>query len=269
MTKGLNIKQNAELALCMSEAKIRGQDSRLPQHAYDQLVQAKYRLYCQEVQRKKIQLDSQRWVSYLDRDHNPSIDNYRVDHQFLLKLAKMNLPKTRGNLVTDFTGWIYSLYQNEPDPLKLSQGKDGEKIVFNYKRMRPAENSSWEIIYVDKLDRNTKSKNISCLSVDGAVVRGKPDVVYRNKNDGEVVIVERKISNHRVPDDGWPNLRAQLWVYGQIDDWRFAPKITLVGEIWHVVSGEPKINSVLTWDMSDELFVDQNKELFDVYACAQ
>jgi len=27
-----------------------------------------------------------------------------------------------------------------------------------------------------------------------------------------------------IPSDGWPNLRAQLWAYGQIDDWKLCER---------------------------------------------
>ncbi len=46
---------------------------------------------------------------------------------------------------------------------------------------------------------------------------GRPDLVFKHKKTGEVLIVEIKVTDAEIPDGGWPNLRAQLWAYSLAD----------------------------------------------------
>jgi hypothetical protein len=46
---------------------------------------------------------------------------------------------------------------------------------------------------------------------------GKPDLVFREKRSGRILIVEIKATEADIYADGWPNLRAQLWAYSKID----------------------------------------------------
>jgi hypothetical protein len=92
-----------------------------------------------------------------------------------------------------------------------------------------------------------------------------PDLVYRNRTTGELVIVERKASDKPIPVNGWPNLRAQLWAYSHIDNFKSAPTISLIGEVWDMVEGRLTRRAVLRWAQADKEFDAENMELFSLY----
>jgi hypothetical protein len=125
----------------------------------------------------------------------------------------------------------------------------------------------------DQLDGKPTPRKISLLKVNGESLLGVPDYVYHNAANGQIVIVEVKVSNPTAwPADGWPNLRAQLWAYGQIDAYlNLASDIALVGEVWSE-QYDPKTMSWsyvprirYRWQMSDSVFCAQNEELFEIY----
>jgi hypothetical protein len=96
--------------------------------------------------------------------------------------------------------------------------------------------------------------------------------VFRYRPTRELVIVDRKASDKRIPVDGWPDLRAQLWCYAQIDDpaWREAPAIRLVAEVW-VRRADGKLylreneGGLMRWMKGDTQFEEQNAALFALY----
>lgn len=63
-------------------------------------------------------------------------------------------------------------------------------------------------------------------------MRGSPDLVFRNINSGQVLIVEIKLSKMKIPSNLWPNVWAQLWCYSQIAIAKNAPEVTVTGEVW-------------------------------------
>ena len=89
--------------------------------------------------------------------------------------------------------------------------------------------------------------------------------MFKHKDTGEIVIIERKSTTREIPSDGWPDLRAQLWTYGHIDEFVDAKKISLVGEVWWVNMGIPLIKRTLRWDRKDAVFNIQNRELFKLF----
>lgn len=209
--------------------------------------------------------DGVRWAAYagtkpLGEDGVP----YRYTHEYLNDRASYFPPKEKGNRVTDFTGWIYSLYQGRSDPQALNDGKIVERQVAAKLGPVPA-NRDWELIYADPLDGLPTAVKISALQVKGKPLWGAPDLVFRRKNDGAILIVERKASNRDIPADGWPNLRAQLWAYAQIDDWVDAVPITLIGEIWGFDGNRVFLRKVLRWNSGDPMFCASNAELFEKY----
>lgn len=89
----------------------------------------------------------------------------------------------------------------------------------------------WRLVYADPHDDTGHTFYASRLLVDGQPMRCRPDVVLRNTATGLVIVVERKVTGWQdsdVPEDAWPNVRAQLWCYGWIDDWLAAPDVILV-----------------------------------------
>ena len=208
--------------------------------------------------------DKSRWKLYLGLDTGEiGTAPYRYTHKQLLIVAKQRKPENIGNRVTDFSGWVFSLYRPKPDKVSLSNGKKVERAVA---RLAPPPSSKeWELIYEDPLSDERQVKTISRLTVRGQPLRGVPDVVFREKATGRILIVERKASNKEIPTDGWPNLRAQLWAYAQIDDWVSAPEVLLVGEIWGFTEDKVYPRAVLTWVRGEPKFERENSQLFELY----
>ena len=156
------------------------------------------------------------------------------------------------------------MYQGTADPKALRDGKAVERKVAAKLSSVP-ENPDWELIYADPLEGLPKPLRLSALQVNGKPMWGAPDLVFRRKYDGAVLIVERKASNRAIPCDGWPNLRAQLWAYAHIDDSVDASEIILVGEVWGFADNRIVLRKVLRWNFKDHKFCGPNAELFEKY----
>ena len=87
--------------------------------------------------------------------------------------------------------------------------------------------------------------------------------MFREKNTGKVLIVEIKASNAVIPRDGWPNLRAQLWAYSRLDEWRDSPGMLLVGEIWNENGSQRR--GAFGWEAKEAELNRDNQELFNEY----
>ena len=95
--------------------------------------------------------------------------------------------------------------------------------------------STWEILFADDHFSRERTFTSRTLTVGGRPLCGRPDVILRDSQTGRVLIIERKFTDvpvERIPADGWPNLRAQLWCYAWMDEWLDAPDVLLVGQIW-------------------------------------
>lgn len=92
--------------------------------------------------------------------------------------------------------------------------------------------SDWQIVFCDPHDDTAEETLVaSRLQIAGQGMACRPDVVFRNRRNGHILIVERKTTGRRlgsIPENGWPNIRAQLWCYAWIDDWIDAPEVYLV-----------------------------------------
>lgn len=210
------------------------------------------------------QRDRRVWEIYSgEQIHHWSGTPYHFGQKHLILRGTALRPKSIGTRVTDFTKWVFSLYQGSPDQKALDEGKQIERSIA--KLARPPGHPDWELVYRDPLNGKPPALAISGLTVNGKSLWGAPDLVYRHKLSGEVVIVERKSSNRVIPSDGWPNLRAQLWAYGYIDQWRDAPKITLVGEVWGFNDTHISRRAIIRWPAHHEPFRKDNAELFELY----
>ena len=170
--------------------------------------------------RQLIEPQTNRWLS-----------NYRIDDKFILKQASSSQFST--NAVTEFTDKVFNLY-NISNTSALAEGKKQELAMDNVWKLRQlpvADIPNYKLLYRDEGD-NSKIYDISSLQVNSKPLRGKPDLVFLNKQRNEILIVERKWTRGTIPKDGWPNLRAQLWTYAQIDDFKVYDKIHLRAEIW-------------------------------------
>lgn len=185
--------------------------------------------------------------------------------QWLAESEKVSGGHELGNRVTDFTKWLMSLYLTQ-NPSSHSR-KMGKKVEGNVARMaEPLFLPDWELLFRDPLSSKPEPLRISSLQVNGRPIWGVPDVVYHNKKTGEIIIVERKASNAKIPEGGWPNLRAQLWAYAHADRWiKSIEKITLVGEIWNLSSVRLNRRAVLRWNILNKDFYEENAKLFQLY----
>lgn len=209
------------------------------------------------------------WSSYRGDDIYGDFDKeYRHTPQNIKRLAEIIgnievLTRSKGVRVTDFTKWVMSLYLGPPNPASLAHGKHVERSVA--RMAKPSEHPEWEVVYRDPLDCAPTPLRISSLTFNGDPLWGAPDLVYRNFSTGELLIVERKASDRPIPVNGWPNLRAQLWAYGHIDDFADSPIVTLIGEVWGIVNGRLARRGVLRWSQTDKEFDTENMELFSLY----
>jgi hypothetical protein len=101
---------------------------------------------------------------------------------------------------------------------------------------------------------------------------GAPDVVLRHRPSNELTIIEYKSSWAEIPSAGWPDLRAQLWCYAQIDDprWHTAPAIRLVAEVWmreteNVLRLRYSEGGAMRWIKDAPVLNAQNEDLFAIY----
>lgn len=221
----------------------------------------------------KSQLGKQRlWHFYvgsvnIDRNLPP----FRISHESLVSLALQKQPDKSGRNVTDFTDWLFSLYTKHPSNAWASRGKAGETAVERIRidgpnilaEMTPKD---WKLKFRGLGDSPDPAQDISSLRVDGKTLRGQPDLVFEHKKTGEILILELKVSNKPVPGDGWPNLRAQLWAYAQIDLFSDAPRIHLACQVWKTDPEERyTLSAPLYFNHSCEEWNKRNAELFHIY----
>lgn len=153
----------------------------------------------------------------------------------------------KGNRVSDFTDWIYdSIIPKRDNTTNLIEGKSTEQLIYDdiindldksdsyFKRQYSGFlTNDWVLEYEDLSERVKNSFSISSLIVNDKPLYGKPDVVYRNKNTNDRVIIEVKSTRPRthIPLGGWYNLQCQLWSYSQIDEFKSSKNIFLMGDI--------------------------------------
>ena len=185
----------------------------------------------------------------------------------------MHKPNNPGNYVTDFSHWVYSLY-NKSYPSSITKDAQGEKYI-NAKRLssqfKPP--NDWKLLYKDLGAGNKNAKKINKLQIKEKYLVGKPDLVLQNIISKQIIIVEVKISDAEIPSDGWPDIRSQLWAYSLIDDWADNKDIILVGEIWGfekikidgITRSEPFVRQSISWRKGDYEFSEQNRLLFKAF----
>jgi hypothetical protein len=188
---------------------------------------------------------------------------YRFTHSTLLRLAELRRPTRIGNTVTDFSKWVLSLYFDIQDRSGLAYGKQVERDVARL--APPPEHADWELVYRDPLTEKPTALEISALTANGGSLWGAPDLVFRHRRSGEIVIIERKASNREIPVNGWPNAKAQLWAYAQIDLWRDATRKSLVMEVWGHAGNRLVRRHINRWVSSDPVFHGEQTELFSRY----
>lgn len=125
--------------------------------------------------------------------------------------------------------------------------------------------SGWSLVYADNGKGADRDFVASRLVLGNECIKCRPDGVMHHGETDEILIIERKITSRferEIPEQSWPNIRAQLWCYAWIDDWASAKKVTLMDEIWrrNITTGEPSPPKVRRfWDRSDKIWQDSEK----------
>lgn len=220
-----------------------------------------------------------RWSSYLngsvwDKDASP----FRISIKELIRQAEASvhweeslgkLPKTPELTVTNFCKWIYSFYSPPPRLAQLEEGKKVEITVdtfFLRRNLNVYIERGWSVCYRDTFDNSIDSLKIDALRIKGSALYGKPDIVFKHEDSGDIIIVERKASQSTMPSDSWPNVRAQLWCYSKANVFLNAPNIMLVAEAWRQSkNGAIAPNGVVTWNSQDSDLNQSMQELFEIY----
>lgn len=227
----------------------------------------------------------QRWKALLD-EVPPQGTPYKATHKRLMQMhqitrARIGRNRTgigenapvQSHTVSGFADWVLRLYVSHRDPLALMAGVIGERAVVDYrskiddiKREIPRwEHRGWKLIHDGVRGVFDRAFSIPSLSVNGVTLVGVPDLVFRERRTGRVLIVELKVSSADLPSDGWPNLRAQLWAYSRIEQWCAAPDVLLAGEVWSNGSGGLFRRRTYLWRRGELQLEEECTELFKAY----
>ncbi len=99
-------------------------------------------------------------------------------------------------------------------------------------------------------------------------MRCRPDLVFEQRANGAVIIVEYKMtrkghSPKSFDPEGYPDNRAQLWCYSHIDDFRDVNEVFLVLQFWDATTFENK--ATLTWLRPDQEMEKEARRYFLKY----
>jgi hypothetical protein len=198
----------------------------------------------------------------------PELTPY-IDHATLVTIARQKPPRNPIPTVSSFADWVIGLYYHGRNQSALRMGVEGEAIAASVRTLRtyaagrrPAR--GWEIEFKDQND--AEPYVISRLRLNGKPLKAKPDRVLRHVRTGVRRIVEIKTTSSRVPAQGWPNMKVQLWCYGMIDAWAKAPKVLLMGEILLLRYGKLlHFHPTKPWDSKDPRIDAECAELFSLW----
>lgn len=101
----------------------------------------------------------------------------------------------------------------------------------------------WEMVYDGTSTSNEEAKTIRQLTFRDMPLRAKPDLVFRDRRSGDILIVELKTLEVRgrvpnLPLYGWANAKVQLWCYGHIDWFERPANLYLQCHVWAQQYGE-------------------------------
>lgn len=171
--------------------------------------------------------------------------NFRLIPSEFLRRAASKPPHEAESTVSAFSQWVYSLYSNNfGNDEDRNGGKEAEQDIWERRGEAFNCNSEdflrkhtlpWVLVHnglhLNQRD-NPRYFELPDLRVRGKPLRASPDLIYRNKDASEIVIVEVKYTRLAIPKNLWPNVWAQLWCYAQIETVTRAKKLTVVGEVW-------------------------------------
>lgn len=263
----------AEDDLELLDARLAGGDADYTpmQRALLEASRKRVRQQAEALEARQQKAQERRWQVFsgeLEPTPRAGAEPYWADDEYLQRASAYVAPPPAIHTVSAYCRWVHLLYSRRIGSRSaMDYGKFVERSVAKLARFRV--DSDWVELYHDPLDVKPTGQRISALTLNGAPLWGAPDYVLRHKRTGEVVIIERKASECVIPLDGWPDLRAQLWCYAQIDQWRDAPVIRLVAEVWRYDANGLTLRSseggVLRWMKGDPAFDAPNAQLFALY----
>jgi len=103
--------------------------------------------------------------------------------------------------------------------------------------------SEWELFFVDDGNKKSNPYINSQLTLDDKPLSCIPDVILKLKHTNNYLIIENKSTHmpvHLIPENGWPNVKAQLWIYSWMDEFIKADRVYTASKHW-------------TWDSKSNL----------------
>jgi hypothetical protein len=172
------------------------------------------------------------------------IQPFHLNKNAFLRKARATFPRTPESTVSSFAAWVHSLYARDADDDARQRGIEAEPEIFRRRReilstgpLWGTTRRDWELIHNGLHVDNAHGRfggyfEIPSLLVSGRMLRANPDLIYRNRMLGGVVVVELKFTRKAIPEDLWPDIWAQLWAYSHIPEIATSQSVTVVGEIW-------------------------------------
>lgn len=217
---------------------------------------------------------------------------FKIEPSKFIHRARAMPPKEPQATASSFSQWVYSIYGSAygDDEDRLA-GKEIEKSIFEHRVAAAASTGSnflramksdWELVHnglhFDGVE-HVKYFEMENLCVNNEPLRASPDLIYRNRLNSDVLIVEIKYSRLQITTNLWPNVWAQLWCYAQLDVAVKARNLTVVGEVWGErwtpahgqgrkrVEGQPLLclRASVRRDPRAEAYDKFFRKLFDVY----
>ncbi len=186
------------------------------------------------------------------------------------------VPAFRGFSVSAFTEWLMECHGVQPNWKRQLRGRAAESSV-RWSRVPVPRSDRWELIHdgMHRADAPGEAVNhfrISALKINGRALSASPDLVFRRSADyseddvqlREIVIVEVKCTDADVPVRTWANVRAQLWAYSLIDEFRSAAEVSLIAEVWNASGTERRCTT--GWRRSSQLLEAEFRPWFQRYA---
>lgn len=203
-------------------------------------------------------------------DQHLSISNEKLEE--LTKLADRSPPLTRSATADSFTSWIFQLEHppyygprtRYPSPLSICR----QIVSRATDRWDNDGNKEWDLLYCDDSTKDSKTYESSVIRLNGQPLRLKPDVVFKHRSSGFIIILEYKIPSPRVtvPRCGWPNLALQLWCYSWIDEWASNPNVALIGVPWIWDGALPQLPDLLPRTLKRDTLLQKNcRALFELW----
>ena len=173
----------------------------------------------------------------------PNLSNYATATAFASWVFSLSHPNTV-RLNYNFNETFSIAKKQEIEIQKAMSGFDGIDVLPSYQ----FKNNNWEMVYVDPLTDSGSAVwfEAPSLCIAGHVFHCRPDVVLYNDRTLEILIIERKVAVTAVasiPEQCYPNVLAQLWVYSHIDceqaKWPVAKGKLLGAAIWSRARNDP------------------------------